>query len=864
MSNVELIVQGEFTSLDTSPTSMVMNLLPSSTDMPFDVDCDLVPTVYVTNIRAISSTRIRIDFSGSLDKTTELENTGNYLLTGSGVPLTLFSVYVPDISSPTSIDLIVSEMTDAASYALTIGEAVTSGGYPVQCEAEGFTGVGDKPEVEVVIATSSTTMEIRFTEAIRNTDLVRDTDNFVFTEPLTVEEVLSVEGSVITLRTGEQTEATLYELTIDGTFNDYAMNALEVPVVTNMLGYREPTTEEEALQLSMYNFLGQNLRDEDQVNGGQFLERFFEGPQEVWKSTNDGILSLPNLHSPVLIADALVPYLAQIVGWSGDLATLFARLPVATQRRVVESSVAFWKARGTEDSIEDIIRLMTGARAEVWTYFDYRWITDETHLGIERDGYDPWTISHDPFTYEAVTVGAREFFSGDGETAQSESISMGEMDVLFVFIVTKGGRPATMWQPSCVETMKFNDLDMNHLGYVESFYQGTDSQLRTDVYWVRHVAGITGDLEWQVAKHPSVSYSSWQVYAVRVESFRTASITSGRINYSPSGTEQFCDAVESGENDVILSLCSSKQGEFGIAPVSPSVQLEFEEDGFTTCLARTEGTGGLTEVKYLLNAGSGDHIVELISVNLNGYFDGLGTGGEQEYQIRVVDDGDLDRELIRSLARLTRPTGERVWIFYLAFLDRFTTDDDLSQWTEENDGTNATVANGMLTLPGGTGNETSVYVSVDEADVWDQYVATWRVKGNDEFELLFYRSTEDDQYFVRVTTADFGGDNGTIELYSNVAGTPSLIQSVSLGTGFDFENDVYHTIRIEVSRDGTENEIRVLLDAVLLMSEVDSDHSSGTIGVRNHVTAPKQVDVDEVEVFFLPAETDFIDINTRE
>ena len=56
----------------------------------------------------------------------------------------------------------------------------------------------------------------------------------------------------------------------------------------------------------------------------------------------------------------------------------------------------------------------------------------------------------------------------------------------------------------------------------------------------------------------------------------------------------------------------------------------------------------------------------MLSVGLLGKPSGVISGGEQEYQVRVVDDGSLDRELVRNLIKLTRPVNERVDRFLFA------------------------------------------------------------------------------------------------------------------------------------------------------------------------------------------------------
>jgi hypothetical protein len=51
-----------------------------------------------------------------------------------------------------------------------------------------------------------------------------------------------------------------------------------------------------------------------------------------------------------------------------------------------------WKKRTTETSIVDAINLLTSRRSRVWSWFDFRWITDVTILSEEHQGRDPWMV----------------------------------------------------------------------------------------------------------------------------------------------------------------------------------------------------------------------------------------------------------------------------------------------------------------------------------------------------------------------------------------------------------------------------------------------------------------------------------------
>lgn len=358
----------------------------------------------ILNARAISSTRVRVDFSDAVAANSALHDPASFDITTADLTAetpTILSVFVPTAVPTRTIDLITSEMTDGAIYdfAVVSDNVIGELGDPVDQTPYPFTGIGEKPQVLVAVATSPTTVEVRFTEKMRDLGAVRDTASYSFITPpgaLSVLEVLEVDNDIITLRTSTQTEEELYTLQVNGTFYDFANNTLVVPVTTPMLGFRPPPTVEEPLQLNMYDFIIEVIREEDQNNGNQFLKRFLQGPQEVWKATNQIILSIPKLWSISEIPDNMVYLLKFIVGWTTGYDRLTQRLDPTTLRRLIQNSVAFWRDRGPEDTIEDIIRLTTGSPIRIFNYFDWRWIMGETHFGEEHDGFDPWILSELP------------------------------------------------------------------------------------------------------------------------------------------------------------------------------------------------------------------------------------------------------------------------------------------------------------------------------------------------------------------------------------------------------------------------------------------------------------------------------------
>jgi len=142
----------------------------------------------------------------------------------------------------------------------------------------------------------------------------------------------------------------------------------------------------------IYNFLLRSIRDLDQKEGYQFLERFLMGPQSIWETIDAALNSVPNLWSITDCPDEYLEYLKWIVGWTSELEEVTYGLSYDELRRLIAISGRLWKLRGTEDTIIDVLKFATGARCRYWNWFDYRWIVDETILSEEHDGHDPWMI----------------------------------------------------------------------------------------------------------------------------------------------------------------------------------------------------------------------------------------------------------------------------------------------------------------------------------------------------------------------------------------------------------------------------------------------------------------------------------------
>lgn len=420
---------------------------------------------------------------------------------------------------------------------------------------------------------------------------------------------------------------------------DLVSNPLATQTVP-MLGFVDLETQlADTLRQKMYLFLLDVLRQEDQDRGGLFLKRFVEGeegdagPQNVWDTIHATIRSIPRLWDVNNVPEEFLPYLRRIVGWTSDIEDIPLSLEGNALRRLLANSVSFWKSRGPDDAILDIINQATdGARARILDWFDFRVIMDESEMAYIVQGTDPHMISD---------------------------------------------------------------------------------------------------------------------------------------------------------------------------------------------------------------------------------------GDESRYNIRVVDDGTLNRDLLKRVIGITRPINERVDISYLRFLDLFTVDGDESQWND--DSGILSVASGLATITG----LGEVYAIVNGAEDWTNYTFTFVAHfnetsaGSNGSGATFYRTGPGDFYHVYVIgDSTPASDYNHLKLDRHVGGAPTNLADVDLsdfGMLVDFGSaDLEFGIQVTVT---SSNVIKVYVDNVKVVEVTDTSHAHGTIGFKT-LSALDTLRLREVELFFNPMESDTVDINS--
>lgn len=201
----------------------------------------------VSSASAVSSTKIRVYFDKGMLVNSALTSKYNYILTttdsDSVVPY-ISSVEYENTEYPEYVDLITSEATNNTTYTVEVNPdgPVDKNSEPIDPDNNSydFSGIGVNPYIKSVVAVGKNRVDVIFSEQIIDNAPVRDETQYVFDGGLSVVSVLDVEGDTVKLVTSDQTEGTVYNLTI---------NAIQIisPVITGVSGTDIVSTENDVI-----------------------------------------------------------------------------------------------------------------------------------------------------------------------------------------------------------------------------------------------------------------------------------------------------------------------------------------------------------------------------------------------------------------------------------------------------------------------------------------------------------------------------------------------------------------------------------------------------------------------------------------
>lgn len=215
----------------------------------------------------------------------------------------------------------------------------------------------------------------------------------------------------------------------------------------------------------LYRALIRPIREADQREGRQFLQRFYQGPQEVHNDTSDAIASAWDTIDPKTCPDDLLQYLKDIVGFDTDYEYITDRLDYTALRKLIRLAVPLWKERFGSAGIVNLIRLLTGRNAVLYDWFHWRAIIGETFLSEEQQGYDFWVIGGIVTYFDEYFMQVRMMDDGtlderlvldllSLERVSSERIEVALVDFLDQFDLTRDKWVTLAGAPAIIEPDK--------------------------------------------------------------------------------------------------------------------------------------------------------------------------------------------------------------------------------------------------------------------------------------------------------------------------------------------------------------------------------------------------------------------------
>jgi len=307
------------------------------------------------------------------------------------------------------------------------------------------------------------------------------------------------------------------------------------------------------------------------------------------------------------------------------------------------------------------------------------------------------------------------------------------------------------------------------------------------------------------------------------------------LNRTEDLVKLFFNGTETTAGIAVGGLVDPNQGgAIWIGGASPSVEL-FEGSFDNIRLSKT--------AQYNVTAGS----IPVPSVSFIPY---------QEEQldeffsdVRVVDEGDLNRTLTLRILNLMRPVSERLRVIYIRFFEDFAF--GKGNLTSQVLGSFIDTVTEELVLPP---SAIEICDSVGNAD-FEDYVLQVRAKivSGTRFAVRFLVQDSSNYYqFV------MRSDTQTFELYKVVAGVPTALAAPVPAQIF---NETYYVLSVIVDLNDVTNEVllRCYQDRNSIFEVVDTTFTKGTWGVESGAGSTNRLS--EIEMFLMPLEFDIIEPN---
>lgn len=592
----------------------------------------------------------------------------------------------------------------------------------------------------------------------------------------------------------------------------------------------------------IFRMLHKPIRDADR-NNFQFLERLLLGPQAVWEEKlRPKIFKLIELLDPEKTPQPRL--LKDHVGFTKELDNITKDISDEDLRKIISLAVALWKTKGLELGYETIIRVFTGANVRIFNWFDYRLIVGEKALGEEQLGEDSWFISTpgveasvDPLNTVASLWKFEQNF-GDVGLLGNKAIPVGKWTFF-----TNGPVDGSSYYLHLIEGY----LRVRHsVAYdfsgdftIEGFAKGVPGT--TDGYLFNKKSGT---------KEVSIKYkpsdNTLEVVLNDGTNSETFNLVTG-VDLDDDIWRHFRLVVDRVQNSARLYF----NGSISTAEIDISAIGDLTNDGDIFIGAFGPSNGllkgvGLDEYRICLNAVNSTALASILVPAISFIEFAIEQLDEFFTDIRVVDDGSgtLNRLLLKRIVNLMRPTSERIRFAFVKYSEDFS----IGKGTLSTIAGTSDVIDGILTMQQNSMEIVDMYNADDLENIYFQA----KVKIEDEGEeagLVFNYQDANNYYVFKMKTGD-----KTFKLSKFVAGIETVLQN-TIEPEIFANTDYILTVVTNIGTGG-DQQIECKHDGNTIFNIEENTFVKGRFGFKTETGSI--LEVDEIEMFTHPLETDFI------
>lgn len=616
-------------------------------------------------------------------------------------------------------------------------------------------------------------------------------------------------------------------------------------------------------EFDMFRFLHRPLRMED-VKHDNFLEKYMSGMQAVWEQINAKVFTLAEINDPSTCSYEILKYLKSMVGFTDELNYITDKLSETDLRKVILLAVPLWKTKGLELGLRTIIRLFTGSDARIFNWFDYRMIVGEKAIGEEQLGEDAWLISLPGLVYRGTVGDVFLLIQFDDRTLKDGSRFQKQLQLFGPALFEVGGPIG-----------QSNYYLTGHNWCIKSNYQDN----------VTYAKGMTFECYFRTGTLQNIPLiHNWdssgkgiKLYIDTTTNEITYSLSDGRFTKTqtiPAGI-----SLADGNWHHIAWAIDWRIGDVIVWPIPDRITSiwldgtrilhEILSPSFNPGEVRSLGNihigaeHAYTAPRYdgdmdmIRLAGDARYDVDLVTITPPGVLYTEYQAEElDEFQIdvRVVDDGTLDRLQLKRIINLMRPVGERVNIVYIDFYDEFSggkgkfTTQAGNSYVEKTDG----IAYLKLQPEG------VEHIDVTGCLEWTDYISQFRadIYAGTEFEVRWLVQDINNYYAFRVNSLT---KRATLEVCVAGVRTPLAAPvKIDIATANPTLYYAFYIFTVSCFRDKDNGltTIRAFLDQNRLFEVADPNFYKGTLGL--HCPLGSTSWCSEVEMFQMPLEKDRI------